>query len=119
MRMSRAANPADSMLIAHILTALISLPFWFISPPEITATTLTVILYMGLVQIGLASLLFTYGIKRIPAVEAMLTCVIEPVLNPVWVLIVTGEVPGSSALLGGAVIIGAVVFCQVSGRKKH
>jgi drug/metabolite transporter (DMT)-like permease len=55
---------------------------------------------MGVVQIGMASLLFAYGIRRIPAADAMLTAVAEPVLNPGWVLLVTGERPALAAVLG-------------------
>jgi drug/metabolite transporter (DMT)-like permease len=65
---------------------------------------------MGIAQIGIASALFAYGIKRIPAVQAMLTSAIEPVLNPVWVLLATGERPGLSVITGGTIILSAIVF---------
>jgi drug/metabolite transporter (DMT)-like permease len=68
---------------------------------------------MGTVQIGAASALFAYGIKRISAVEAMLTAMIEPVLNPVWVLVVTGEKPSFSALAGGTIIMAAVLLSSI------
>jgi drug/metabolite transporter (DMT)-like permease len=74
---------------------------------------------MGIFQLGLASVLFAYGIKRVFVVQAMLTAAIEPVLNPVWVFLVTGEKPSATALLGGAVIIAAVMVSTVdfSGKK--
>jgi drug/metabolite transporter (DMT)-like permease len=68
---------------------------------------------MGIVQIGVASALFAYGIKRIPAVQAMLTSAIEPVLNPVWVLLVTGERPALFVITGGAVIFTAIIFSSI------
>jgi drug/metabolite transporter (DMT)-like permease len=49
----------------------------------------------------------------------MLTAMIEPVLNPVWVLLITGERPSVSALIGGCVIIGAVVFSSVIGKRRE
>jgi drug/metabolite transporter (DMT)-like permease len=73
---------------------------------------------MGFFQIGLASLLFAYGIKRISAVQAMLTTVAEPLLNPVWVLLVTGEKPSLTALAGGAVILSAVLFSTLIGMRR-
>jgi drug/metabolite transporter (DMT)-like permease len=48
----------------------------------------------------------------------MLTAAIEPVLNPLWVLAVTGERPGLSVIAGGGVIIGAVVFSALAGRRR-
>jgi drug/metabolite transporter (DMT)-like permease len=114
MRFQKDGDPADSMILAHILTAAASVPFFFAAPPAFNPGNIAAILFMGIVQIGMASLLFAYGIKRIPAVKAMLTAVAEPVLNPVWVLLVTGERPALSALLGGVIIIAAVLVSSLS-----
>jgi len=110
MRARKDDNPADIMLFAHILCVIFSTPFFFLHPPSMTAHNLLSISFMGIVQIGAASALFAYGIKRIPALQAMLTCTIEPVLNPTWVLLVTGERPAVSVLAGGVVILAAVIF---------
>jgi drug/metabolite transporter (DMT)-like permease len=113
MRMQKDADPADSMILAHLLTAAASIPFFFVAPPVFNAGNITAILFMGIVQIGIASLLFAYGIRRVPAVKAMLTAVAEPVLNPVWVLLITGERPALTALLGGIIIIAAVLVSSL------
>ena len=52
---------------------------------------------------------FVRGVRRVPAAEASLISMLEPVLNPVWVLIGFGERPGRWALAGGAIVIAAVV----------
>jgi len=120
MRARRDDNPADIMLFAHIVCVIFSAPFFFLHPPSMTAHNLLSIAFMGIVQIGAASALFAYGIKRIPAVQAMLTATIEPVLNPVWVLLVTGERPAVSVLAGGAVILAAVAFSStLSALRRH
>ncbi|MDL2228732.1 DMT family transporter [Treponema sp. OttesenSCG-928-L16] len=118
MRMQKEGDPADSMLLAHFITALFSLPFIFMYPPELNGGSISAILFMGMVQIGAASLFFSYGIRRITAVQAMLTAVIEPVLNPVWVLLVTGEKPSLSAVIGGGIIVAAVVISSVISRRR-
>jgi drug/metabolite transporter (DMT)-like permease len=110
MRRLKQGNTADAMLWSHVLCALLSAVFVFRCPPSLNPAGLAAIAYMGIAQIGVASLLFAYGIKRVKAVPAMLTAMIEPVLNPVWVLIVTGERPSASALAGGGLIIAAVAF---------
>jgi drug/metabolite transporter (DMT)-like permease len=119
MRAQKEGNPADSMLVAHILTALFAFPFFFIFPPRISPSSVGAVLFMGIVQIGCASLLFAYGIKRISAIQAMLTASIEPVLNPVWVLIVTREKPSISAIAGGAIILFAIIFSSIIGKNRH
>jgi len=52
--------------------------------------------------------LYSKAIPHVRALEAVLIPVIEPVLNPVWVWLLVGEVPGGWALLGGAMVVGAV-----------
>jgi drug/metabolite transporter (DMT)-like permease len=110
LRIQKDGNTADSMLLAHLLTAAAGIPFIFMYPPQFNTGNTFALLFMGIVQMGIASLLLAYGIKRISAVQAMLTSVIEPILNPVWVLLVTGERPTLAALVGGSIIIAAVVI---------
>jgi drug/metabolite transporter, DME family len=71
------------------------------------------IVFLGVVQIGLAYAVFTVGIARVTALEASLIGMIEPVLNPVWVFIALGETPGWWAVAGGAVILVAVAVRTV------
>jgi drug/metabolite transporter (DMT)-like permease len=58
-------------------------------------------------QIALAYVLVANAIAHIPALEASMILLIEPVLNPVWAWLLQGEVPGIWALIGGAIILGA------------
>lgn len=110
-------DPNDSMLLAYVFSAAVCVPFFFIFPPELTFKNLAGISFMGIIQIGLASLFFAYGIRRLSAVQAMLTATLEPVLNPVWVFFLLGERPAASALLGGALIILAVLVSALPDRK--
>jgi drug/metabolite transporter (DMT)-like permease len=119
MRMQKDGNPSDTMLCSHIITTLICLPFMVVFPPTFSLQSGFSILFMGIIQIGCASLLFGFGIKRIPAVQAMLIAVIEPVLNPVWVLLVTGERPSLSAIIGGAIIVAAVLISALVGKSRE
>jgi drug/metabolite transporter (DMT)-like permease len=118
LRMIKRGDAADAMLLSHILCVLFSVPFFFLYPPGLSPGTAGAILFMGIVQIGAASALFAYGIRRVTAIQAMLTAMIEPVLNPVWVLAVTGEKPALSALIGGGVIISALsLSALISARR--
>jgi len=113
LRANKDGNPADIMLFAHIICVIFTIPFFFLHPPSLTARNILCISYMGIFQLGMASALFAYGIKRITAVQAMLTAAIEPVLNPVWVLLAIGERPVFSVVVGGGIIIIAVVISSL------
>ncbi|MDR0496239.1 MAG: DMT family transporter [Treponema sp.] len=118
MRMMKDGNPRDAMLLGHVITTVICLPFIFLYPPSPKAISVIAIILLGTVQIGIASLLFSYGIKRISAVQAMLTATAEPILNPVWVFAITGEKPALTALAGGAIILTAVLSSSFIGMRR-
>jgi drug/metabolite transporter (DMT)-like permease len=117
LRLQKDGDPADSLLLAHLFTVMASIPFFLMHPPSFTTGNTAAILFLGVFQLGLASIIFAYGIKRVPAAQAMLTAAIEPILNPVWVLLVTGEKPSIVALFGGAIIIVAVLISTVRFKK--
>jgi drug/metabolite transporter (DMT)-like permease len=120
MRMAKDGNPRDCMLMSFVISFAISIPFIFLYPPVLSSiSALSIILYMGIVQQGFAALFLSYGIKRIPAIQAMLTATLEPLLNPVWVLLIIGEKPSFSALIGGGIILVAVVGSSVIGKQRE
>lgn len=88
----------------NLLIVLISCP-WFLQSATPSTTQLGMLLFLGFVQIGFGYMLFTYGLKRVTAVEAVLIATLEPVLNPVWVYFGYGEKPTLMALLGGLIIL--------------
>jgi len=118
LRKAKDQNPADILLGANILAGLAALPFFFIFKPEPGLLNITGILVLGFVQIGAASALFAYGIQRVTVIQAMLIAILEPVLNPVWVLLATGEKPGAAVIVGGTIILLSVVFSSIVSRKR-
>jgi hypothetical protein len=69
----------------------------------------SVVALFGIGQLGVGMLLFTAGARLIPVAEASLIGVLECVLGPVWVWLAVGERPGAFSLVGGAVILSALV----------
>ena len=68
------------------------------------------ILYLGVVQIGLAYVLVTVALEALPVFEASLILLLEPALNPIITWVVHGETPGAWAVAGGAIILTATAL---------
>jgi drug/metabolite transporter (DMT)-like permease len=66
------------------------------------------------VQLGLPYFLFSRGLRSIPLQEAALIALVEPVLNPVWVALIIGEIPSFATVLGGAMILAALAVRYLS-----
>jgi len=98
----------SSIFYGNILVALISIPF-VLSLEVLTTPDLLMVSFLGVFQIAIAYAFFSSGLKRIYAVEASIIALIEPVLNPVWVFIGYGETPTATAIIGGIIILGAIV----------
>lgn len=116
-RLQKDGDPLQSFMASHAVTALIALGVAaFLPIPRFTYGSVGSILVLGVLQIGLAAVFFSYGIKRVSAVTANLVALIEPVFNPVWVFLLLGEAPSAQAILGGAIIISSVTTASlVSG----
>jgi drug/metabolite transporter (DMT)-like permease len=112
LRMNREGSPLLCLFVSHCIPVLVSIPFIASHPPVFTPANTASILFLGIVQVGIASLLYAYSIKRIPALDAIFIAQVEPVLNPVWVFAFTGEIPAPLSIAGGAVIIAAVLLSQ-------
>ena len=75
-----------------------------------------IVVTLGVFQLGLPYILYSIAIRRVTALEAILIPMIEPILNPLWVVLRHGEIPGAWSLLGGALVLGAVLGREVARR---
>jgi len=73
-------------------------------------TDWVIVIYLGVFQLGLAYVFLSRGITRVPALEASLFLLVEPVLSPVWAWLAHGETPGPLAAIGGVVILAATAL---------
>lgn len=99
---------AAAAIAGSLLTFLFCLP-WALPVGETGWGDWLAVGHLGVFQIAVAYVLLTNGLERVPALEASLLLLIEPVFSPVWAWLVHDEVPGAWAWLGGALILAATV----------
>ena len=73
------------------------------------------LLFLGVVQIAVAYVLFVRGLKHVTATQASLTGMLEPVSNPIWVFLVLGEKPSAFAIAGALVVLAAIGWHTLGG----
>ncbi|MDF3000372.1 MAG: family transporter [Bacillota bacterium] len=103
----------SGILLGHLFTAIIGIPFVFLYETSFTMANLAVILAMGIFQLGIPYILYGLAVRKCSPLACSLISAIEPLLNPVWVFLFDGEAPGFFALVGGAVVIGAIVCWSI------
>lgn len=107
---AREVNRASSVIYGNILAVVLTAPWGLAAIPHMTLHDAQSVAYLGVVQLGIAYTLFTVAMARgVRSLDAGIVCYVEPVLNPLWVFLVIGEQPSRWALLGGAIIIAAVI----------
>lgn len=115
------ANPEDKMpgmLTGHIIAAIIGLPFMFFTENTVTSISVISIIVLGVFQLGIPYILYVLSTKTCPPLACSLIAAAEPLLNPVWVAIFDGEIPGPFAFAGGIIVIVAVTaWCVLDAKK--
>ena len=109
--------PSLSMAPINALgAALCGLLCWPLMPSgTVTTGELLILAAFGTVTMGLSYLLFLTGGRRIPSGEAGLIGLLDVVLGPLWVWLAFGETPSRAAFVGGALVLGAVVWFLSDG----
>lgn len=108
-RGSTHASATATVALGNLLACVAALPF-ALPAAAISPRDLSALLYLGIVQIGVAYLCLARGIRHVRAVEASALLMVEPALNPLWTWLVHGEVPEIWALAGGALILAATAW---------
>ncbi|MFQ3582191.1 MAG: DMT family transporter [Chloracidobacterium sp.] len=108
------APPSSLVLIAlgNALAALLCAPAMVAAWPALPGPTLGLLAGLGILQIGVAYVFFAMGVSRVSALESTLLAMLEPVLNPIWVAMATGERPAPTAFIGGGIVIGVIIWRQ-------
>ncbi len=106
----------SGILIAHAITFLIGLPLGIPQTEEIAEIEILYVIILGVFQLGIPYVLYGIASRDCPPLACSLIGMLEPLLNPVWVAIFIGEVPGPFALIGAVIIIVTVSWWCVRNR---
>ncbi|HZS09299.1 MAG TPA: DMT family transporter [Blastocatellia bacterium] len=106
LRKQKDSSPIESVILGNVIAALVGLPFMFGEMPD--AKSWVGLVLLGVFQLGLSYLIYVRAVKSLTALEAILIPVIEPLLNPLWVMLQFGEKPTGLALIGGIIVLGSV-----------
>jgi len=105
---SAAPDMLPAVLLGALLSALIMLPLSL--PFSATAHDLSLLGLLGFFQLAVPCLLAVQLTKVLPAPEISLLCLLEVIFGVLLVWLGAGESPAPTALAGGALVIGALLF---------
>lgn len=107
-RHQRQVSMAPATCLSQAAVFVCAAPF--ASASSIGGEDLALLAGLGITQIGLGLIFLSIGARLIPAAEVALITLLEIVLGPLWVWLALGERPGTTTLIGGAIVLGAVAI---------
>jgi drug/metabolite transporter (DMT)-like permease len=113
-RHRRDISMAPAICLSQVFLIVAASPFS--EPGTIGSRDLLFMVILGVGQMGLGLAFLTLGARLIPAAEVALITLLEIVLAPLWVWLTISETPATATLVGGVVLIAAVIL-QVGGEE--
>ncbi len=107
----QASSPFEPLFWGNLLAAIICSPFFF--GENMTIHHFSLLIILGVFQLGIPYVLYAFAIKHVSAVQASLITTLEPILNPIWVFLATGELPSILSLAGGVIVILFITFNNI------
>lgn len=112
------SKPEQAVLLGYFINIVISIPFVVTNITFEPIAWISIVL-LGIFQLGFAYVFFTIGIKLTPPISASLIATVEPLLSPIWVMLVIGERPGFWALIGGVIVIITIVIYNIVALREN
>lgn len=112
MNAGKDADALSSCFLGQLSAGIIFSPLCAaetdFSPPTVAA-----VLALGIIQVGMAYILFSEGIKHTPPVSASLITGLEPIMNPTWVALFYGETISGLSIVGSVIVIGSILIYNI------
>jgi len=96
-------KPIEIAFVGNTIATIIGIGFVF--SQQINATIISYMLFLGIFQIGISFIFYSIAIPHLSPLDAVFIPVLEPLLNPVWVFLLTGEKIGSIAIFGAIIVL--------------
>lgn len=108
----------SGILLAHTFTTAIGLSALPFVSFTVSSTEIFYLLLLGVFQLGIPYVLYTLASKHCSPLTCSLIATLEPLLNPVWVFLFIGEIPGFYALIGAVIVILSISIWLVSQSRR-
>jgi drug/metabolite transporter (DMT)-like permease len=118
LRAQKDGSPPETVLLGNLIAGLIGLPFILFGDQPVNLREITIIVYLGIFQLGLAFLIVSLVVRQLSAIETILIQTLAPILLSLWVFIFIGEKPSPSALAGAAIVTTAVTINAISTARR-
>jgi drug/metabolite transporter (DMT)-like permease len=109
-RHRRDVSMAPATGLAQLMLLIVAAPVALAGHVAVGVPDVLWLALFGAGQIGVGLILLTIGARLIPAAQVALISLLEVVLGPLWVWLAVGERPGAATVVGGAIVVAAVVL---------
>lgn len=116
VRASRSVDLVPATVLAALFAMAVALPL--ASPWAPSARDMALLAAMGALSLGLGQFLFMRGAPKLTAAAVGLLCLLEVILAPIWVWLAHDEEPHAMALVGGAIVLAALVVHSALGVRR-
>ncbi len=116
LRLLKDSSPVENTLLGHLITLVVGLPFIF--GATFNMQNIIILLLLGVFQLGISYIFFALALKHLTALESILIMFLEPILNPIWVMIFYGEKPSIFSLIGGFIVIVTLAIRSIVASKE-
>jgi len=118
LRRHKDTSMVAAAALSNILGSIVAIPFAH-GIAGVTGADILILAMFGCFQVALGLTLFFLGSRLLPSGQAALISTLETPLMPFWIWLAFAEVPGSRVLLGGALVMGAVVADIIGDRSEQ
>jgi len=120
LRWGRTGEMLPSVFLSGLFAAVINFAICLIQDISLTLSLQdgSVAMGMGVFQVGAGLILYTLGSRSLPAAELALLSLAEVLLAPFWVWLFLNETASLNTLIGGAVLLAAIMGNAISGKRR-
>lgn len=105
-----------AIMLGGLISAVVTLPLSL--PSLATAADIAWLSALGVFQLGVPCMLLIVAARHLSAPEIALLALLEVVLGPLWAWLGAGEVPTTSTMIGGALVLGALLANEVAAVRR-